>query len=133
MTTEELQVSFYQEIGQLFYAIAAADKVVRKSEYDALRKLIKDKWISMDSYTDAFGADAAYQIEIVFDWFDYEQLNAQECFVSFAGFYKGNKELFSKERKDLILKTAHAIAGAFAGKNKSELILLSQLTLLFKD
>ncbi|MDC8003771.1 hypothetical protein POV27_06895 [Aureisphaera galaxeae] len=133
MTTEELQLSFYQEIGQLFYAVAAADKVVRKSEYDALRKIVKDEWMSLDYYKDSFGADAAFQIEVVFDWFDYEQMNANECFKSFREFYKDYKELFTPERKQLIIKTAHAIAGAFAGKNKSELILLTKLTLLFKE
>ncbi len=132
MKIQELHVSFYQEIGQLFYAVAAADKVVRKSEYDALRKFIREEWLSLDDYKDTFGSDAAFQVEIVFDWFDYEQMNAKDCFESFSEFYKEHPSLFTPERKQLILKTAHAIANAFAGKNKSELIFLSRLSLLFK-
>ncbi|GAB5399968.1 MAG: hypothetical protein Aureis2KO_15530 [Aureisphaera sp.] len=133
MTTEELQLAFYQEVGQLFYAVAAADKVVRESETKTLKKLVREEWMSMDDYKDNFGADAAYQIEIVFDWFDYEQMTADDCYRSFEDFYNDHRKLFTPDRKKLIHKTAHAIAGAFAGKNKSELIILSRLTLLFKD
>ncbi|MEL6810318.1 MAG: hypothetical protein AAFP76_03165 [Bacteroidota bacterium] len=133
MTSEEIQLAFYQEVGQLFYAVAASDKIVRKKEYATLRKLVKENWMAMDEYTDEFGADAALQIEIVFDWFDYEQMNADDCFEAFSQFYKEYPKLFSDNRKDLIWKTANAIAAAFSGKNKSELIMLSRLHLLFKD
>ena len=114
-TMEKPQLLFYQKMGELFYAIAAADKVVRKTEYDMLKKIVSEQWKDLDDYEDPFHTDAAYQIEVVFDWFDYEQLDANDCFDSFA------------ERKKLIWKTANAIAGSFAGKNKSELIMLAKL------
>ena len=132
-TSESSQLVFNQEIGQLFYAIAAADKVVRKSEYDALCKLVKESWLTQDEYKDEFGVEAAYQIEIVFDWFDYENLVAEDCFEAFSDYYKEHKYLFTETKKKLIIKTAHAIAGAFSGKNKSELILLAKLSILFKS
>ena len=131
-TSEKPQVLLYQEIGQLFYAIAAADKVVRQAEYDALRNLVKVEWSSMDEYTDEFGVNAVYQMEIVFDWFDYEQLDANDCFESFAHYYKNHKNLFSETKKQLIWKTANSIANAFAGTNKSELILLTKLHFLLQ-
>lgn len=131
--SEKPQVLLYQEIGQLFYAIAAADKVVRKAEYEALRNLVKSEWSSMDSYPDEFGVNAVYQIEIVFDWFDYEQLDADDCFQSFAQYYKDHKNLFSDTLKKLIWKTANAIANSFAGSNKSELILLTKLHFLLQN
>jgi hypothetical protein len=131
-TSKNPQVLLYQEIGQLFYAIAAADKVVRKAEYDALRKLVKQEWSSLDTYTDEFGVNAVYQMEIVFDWFDYEQLDGNDCFESFASYYKDHKKLFSETQKQLIWKTANAIANSFSGTNKSELILLTKLHLLLQ-
>jgi len=130
--SEKPQVLLYQEIGQLFYAIAAADKVVRKAEYEALRNLVKLEWSSMNDYVDEFGVNAVYQMEIVFDWFDYEQLDANDCFKSFAQYYKDHKNVFSENQKQLLWKTANAIAGSFAGKNKSELILLAKLHLLLQ-
>lgn len=118
---------FYQKMGELFYAIAASDKVVRKAEYEALKKLVSKEWKNLDGYEDPFHTDAAYQIEVVFDWFDYEQLDANDCFDSFADYKKENGKFFTLEVKKLIWKTANAIANAFAGKNKSEVIMLAKL------
>ncbi len=131
-TIEKPQLLFYQKMGELFYAIAAADKVVKKAEYDKLKQLISERWKNLDDYEDPFHTDAAHQIEIVFDWFDYEQLDASDCFDSFADYKKDNPKLFTPERKKLIWETANAIAGAFAGKNKSELVMLAKLDTLLK-
>jgi hypothetical protein len=131
-TLDKPQLLFYQKMGELFYAIAAADKVVRKEEFNTLKKMVLDEWKNLDNYEDPFHTDAAYQIEVVFDWFDYEQLEATECYESFADYKKENPKLFTNERKDLILKTANAIANSFSGKNKSELIMLAKLKLLLK-
>ena len=71
-------------------------------------------------------------MEIVFEWFEYEKMDGEECFQSFSTYYKENKKLFNDKRKRLIWKTVNAIANAFAGKNKSELIMLTKLLLLLK-
>jgi hypothetical protein len=126
------QLLFYQKLGELFYSIAAADKVVKKAEYDALREMVRKYWKDLDTYEDAFHTDAAYQIEIVFDWFDYEHLDADDCFEDFKAYKKDHENLFTPERKKLIWKTADAIASAFSGKNKSELIMLAKLKILLE-
>ncbi|WP_271393460.1 hypothetical protein [Aequorivita sinensis] len=120
-------------MGELFYAIAAADKVVRKEEYDILKKMVLKKWKNIDNDKDSLQGNAAHQIEIVFDWFDYEQLDANDCFDSFADYKKENSKLFTEERKKLIWKTADAIASSFSGKNKSELVMLAKLKLLLEE
>lgn len=130
--TNKKQLLFYQKIGALFYAIAATDKVVHKSEYKALSKLVEAQWKEMDEYQDSFGKDAAYQISIVFEWFDYEAMDAYQCFEDFASYYKSHPSLFTTERKKLIKKTASDIANAFSGLNKSELVMIAKLDLLFK-
>ncbi len=127
------QLVFYQKMGELFYAIAAADKVVREAEFKALKDIVTEKWKNLDDYQDPFHTDAAYQIEVVFDWFDYEQLDANDCFDSFADYKKDNPKLFTEERKKLIWETANSIADAFAGKNKSELIMLAKLEKTLKN
>ncbi|WP_241836896.1 hypothetical protein [Aequorivita sp. KMM 9714] len=127
------QLLFYQKMGELFYAIAAADKVVRKEEYDILKKMVLKKWKNIDNDKDSLQVDAAHQIEIVFDWFDYEQLDANDCFDSFADYKKENSKLFTEDRKKLIWKTADAIASSFSGKNKSELVMLAKLKLLLEE
>ena len=130
--TEKPQIEFYQKLGALFYAIAASDKVVREQEHKALSELIKKEWASLDDYTDTFGTDAAFQMETVFDWFEYEQMNAEECFERFADFFKDHPALFSEKITKLIWKTANAIANAFSGKNKSEVIMLAKLKMLLQ-
>lgn len=130
VSTPELLL--YQELGELFYAIAAADKVVHNKEYNVLRQLVEDQWKKQDDYKDQFGTDAVYQISIVFEWFDYEKMDAEECFKSFTDYYDAHRRLFNDDRKELILKTAKTIADSFHGINKSELIMLTKLEILFK-
>ncbi|QQX75790.1 MULTISPECIES: hypothetical protein [Aequorivita] len=132
-TLDKPQLVFYQKMGELFYSIAAADKIVRKAEYEALKKIVIEQWKNLDDYEDPFHTDAAYQIEVVFDWFDYEQLDANDCFESFADYKKEHPKLFTHERKQLIWKTANTIANSFSGKNKSEVIMLAKLKNLLKD
>jgi uncharacterized tellurite resistance protein B-like protein len=127
------QLLFYQKMGELFYSIAAADNDVRKSEYDVLKNIVAEQWKNLDDYKDPFHTDAAHQIEVVFDWFDYEQLDANDCFESFADYKSEFPNLFTKERKELIWKTANAIASSFSDKNKSEIIMLTKLKNLLKD
>ena len=127
------ELLFYQKLGELFYAIAASDKVVRESEYKMLSQLVEKKWKQQDEYTDQFGTDAAYQIAIVFEWFDYERMEADVCFESFADYYKKNKNLFYGTRKALIMNTVINIAEAFSGTNKSELIMITKLKILFNN
>ncbi len=130
-TISKAELSFYQKTGELFYAVAAADKIVRTQEFDTLKEVVNTLWRPMEHYEDEFGEDAAYQMEIVFDWLDYESLDAEDCFDDFKDFYHNHPSLFSEKRKQLILKTAHKIAASFSGKNKSELTLLGKIQLLF--
>ncbi|TVZ27560.1 hypothetical protein JM83_2609 [Gillisia sp. Hel_I_86] len=128
----EPELIFYQKLGELFYAIAAVDKVVREQEYERLCELVISNWRKPENSKDEFGTNAAYQIEIVFEWFDHEQADAKECYESFKDYFEKHPKLFTKERKQLILKTANAIANEFAGKNKAELMILAKLKLLFE-
>ena len=118
---------FYQNLGKLFYAIAAADKVVKKEEIETLKNIVEREWVSIDDFQDEFGTDTAYQIEIIFDWLEKNQPDAYLSFEEFGDFKKEHEKLFTSEINNLILKTVGSIAASFAGKNKSELIMLSKL------
>ncbi|MBB5268441.1 hypothetical protein [Algibacter amylolyticus] len=128
-----MTLQFYQNLGKLFYAIAAIDGKVSAKEFEKLKLLVKKQWLEIDATEDAFGTDAAYQIEIVFDWLnEAKSLNTKACFDDFINYKKSQSHLFTKEIKGLILKTASAIAYAFAGINKSELTLLATLDIELK-
>lgn len=132
-TKKKLTHGFYKNLGKLFYAIAASDTEVRKAEFDKLKSLVKNYWLDVDSLEDEFGTDAAYEIEMVFEVLNAESnLNVKACFDDFVNYKHQQPHLFTPENKTLILKTAHAIANAFAGVNKSELILLAKLDMELK-
>ena len=121
-------ISFFQQLGKVFYSVAMADNNIRNEEVDKLKKVLQTQWLGLDETTDSFGSDSAYQIEIVFDWLIEIDWNDSEDVLNEFKFFKSEHEsLFTQEVKDLILKTAMAIAESFSGKNKSELVLISQL------
>lgn len=126
--TPEMLNLFYRNLGKLFYAIAAADKVVREDEINSLKEIVKSEWLRVDDVEDDFGSDSAFQIEIVFDWLVEQDLPAAECFSDFEFFINEHDNLFTSSIKKLIWKTANSIASAFSGKNKSELIMLAKLS-----
>lgn len=134
VTKKKMTIPFYQNLGKLFYAIAVIDGNVNPVEVDKLKKVVKEQWLVIDDLEDAFGSDAAYQIEIVFDWLNEQaNLNAEDCFNDFVGYKKRQSHLFTKENRNLILKTATKIAYAFSKINKSELRLLTKLHMQLKQ
>lgn len=130
MTSKKhMTLKFYQNLGKLFYAIAAIDNKVHEVEIQKLRELVSKEWLAVDDLEDDFGADAAYQIDIVFDWLRLEELNPQICYDDFVSYKTDQNHLFTNTVNQLILKTADAIAESFSSKNKSELMLLAKLTM----
>lgn len=131
--TKHLNVHFYEVLGKLFYVIAAADGVVEGIEFNKLKEIVKKEWLPIDDTEDNFDTDAAYQIEIVFDWLNAQNnLNKDVLFKDFIDYKNEQKHFFTPAIKKLIIKTAHAIAASFSGKNKSELIMLAKLDLELK-
>ncbi|OBX25392.1 hypothetical protein LX77_01709 [Gelidibacter algens] len=129
-TKKQMTLKFYQNLGKLFYAIAAADHKVLEAEISKLKEVVKKEWLAIDDLQDQFGTDAAYQIEVVFDQlYSDGKLNVKTCYDDFVTYKNDQKHLFTKQVKQLILKTANAIAESFSGKNKSELILLAKLNI----
>lgn len=124
--------NFYQNLGKLFYAIAAADKVVREEEVKALKKIVEEEWLDIDKINDEFGTDTAYQIEIIFDWLDENQPDAEEAFKEFKEYRQEHSNLFDEKIDRLILRTSNEIADSFAGKNRAEIMMLTKLRSLLK-
>ena len=132
-TPKSIPVEFYQSLGKLFYAISAADKVVRPAEINSLKEFVAKEWVPLKDEVDQFGSDTAFQIETVFEWLDEEITTASAAYNDFKNYYQEHKTLFSPQLKTKIRKTADAIASSFCGKNKSELTMLANLHLLFQE
>lgn len=123
-------IEFYQNLGKLFYAIAASDKMVRPEEYAKLKDIVKKDWMSSNLIEDSFKKNAEASIINTFNWLENDkEYDAETCYNSFVTYKKQNKALFINEVNQLIIKTATAIVYAFSGSNKQELILLTKLKL----
>ena len=121
-------ISFYENLGKLFYAIAAADDIVEEIEFNVLKETVKNKWIKIDAVDDNFHSDAAYKIETVFDWLNIEGFsNSETCYSEFIEFKEEHPSLFSKDINNLIIKTATKIAASAHDLNKLELMLVDKL------
>lgn len=132
METKKFNITFYQHIAKIFYAIAKADAIVKPEEIKMLKKVITENWLAVDETFDTFGTDTAYQIEIVFDWLYNKNATSANCYSDFIEYYQNHSYFFTHAIKSLILKTAGKISDSFAKKNKSELIMLAHLNIAFK-
>lgn len=131
--SQDTIISFYENLGKLFYATAAADDVVEQAEFDALKKIVKTEWTKVDPVDDDFHTDAAYQIETVFDWLNNEGFsNSETCYNEFLEFKKEHPSLFTPTIKSLIIKTAGKIAASVSGINKTELMFVAKLSIDLK-
>ena len=131
LNSEKIGNEFYQNLGKLFYTVAMADNNVRPKEVQRLREYVRQHWLEVDKFEDEFHTDAAYQIEIVFDWLDEEEKDGEEYFKEFKEFYMEHHEKFPETIKKLIVETAESIASSFAGKNRSEMLTIFKLKQLF--
>ncbi len=125
-------IALYQHLGRLFYAVAFADGRVHPGEIVKFKEIVTTAWLDLDEVTDRYQTDAAYQIEIVFEWLVENEKDSGECFQKFKDFYNDHPNLFTTELKNRIKSTSRAIAHAFAGTNKAELVLLAKIDLLLK-
>ena len=114
--------NFYEAIGYLCYAISAADRKVKLDEIKVLKKILTEDWLPQNH-----PSEAILKIQIVFEKLINQNLESDAAMIFFKLFKESHNELFTPDTKELIWKTVNSIAEAVAGKNKSELVLLSKL------
>lgn len=125
-----MSLEFYQNLGKLFYAIAAIDHSVREEELDKLKEIVKKEWLTTNLVDESSKTGIEASIINTFKWLQQDnEYGAETCFNSFLAFKKEHEHLFTSKVNILILKTAGAIASSFSGVNKRELIILTKLKL----
>ncbi len=123
----ETMMTFYEQLGRVFYGVAHADGTVRKEEEQRLDELVKTIWLANEDTEDGFGSDAAYQIEIVFNWLNENDWSQQNILSDFRDYMDEHPHLFDKNRRQLIMETAEFIADSFHHMNKKEVKFLTEL------
>lgn len=122
----------YEQLGNLFYSVAASDGHVKTKEIVKLKEIIDRDWLPLEESKDEFGIDAAHYIYITFDYLIASLTSAEDAFRAFASYYESHRSHFTKELKKKILKTSAEIANVFGGVNKSEISILTRLNLLLQ-
>ncbi|AWV97866.1 hypothetical protein [Arcticibacterium luteifluviistationis] len=130
--SNETMLSFYQQLGRVFYGIADADGTVRLGEVEKLDSIVKEHWLPLEDTFDEFDTDAAYQIEIVFSWLHENNWHEGNTLDEFGDYMKEHPKLFTEKNRQLIYNTAEKIAESFHGFNKKETTFLHQLSDLLK-
>lgn len=122
----------YKELGNLFYAIAAADKVIRPEEKRTLHDEILFAWKHHDNSTDRFGSDRAFLIEFEFETLEDESVSAEKAFDLFESYFKGHEAEIDKASRIKIFNSARHIAESVRKINHDELQYLVRLKTLMK-
>jgi hypothetical protein len=117
----------YEQLGYLFYAIASADKHLRKKEMEILKKDIEKEWIPLEDSTDEFGTDAANYIYFTFDSLLERDISPREAFESFRSYFIEHAGAFDETVRKKIQKTVLHMTNAFAHKNKTEEYIIKEL------
>ena len=117
---------FFKNIGNLFYAVAKADKSLTFEEYLKFSICLDNDWLH-------YGDENIALIKAQFNKLQNQEEKSEITFDAFIKFFKNNPELFKDDTKSLIIKTANEIAYAFAKINKSELKYVAKLSLAFKN
>ena len=125
MTLTSYTDKFYQALAHLCYAIIATDKSVRTEEVVALRQLLNSEWPNEEEHP--------HPVQLTFEQLIQQKAEVKEAMNYFKTFKENNEPLFTENTKKRIWKTVNTLAESVAGKNKSELVLLSQLSALFDE
>jgi hypothetical protein len=120
----------FEQIGNLFYAIAAEQKV-KPLEGAELKFLISEDWLPRNfEETKGVVSDETHFILTAMDNLEGAQTPPREAFSQFVKFYELHPEVFTAELTQRILNTATQITRIFEADNTADntgLIALKRL------
>jgi hypothetical protein len=122
----------FEQIGTLFYAIAA-EQHVKPLEVAELKMLISRDWLprTLDQ-TKAFASDETHFILTTMDTLQASETLALDAFNQFVKFYRLHPEVFTRELTQRILGTAMGITRVFRADNPQDNANLVSLKALFR-
>lgn len=127
----EAKEELYAGLGYLFYSIAASDGHVSDEESTKLKKIVQQHWIPVEPRQDEVGTDLAYFIEIGYDYAYSHKLTPANAIGRFKEAHAAHPDLFDASTRNLVTRTAQAVADALGGRNQQERHILEQLKEVF--
>ena len=119
--------TFFKKLGNLYFAIAAADQKITAKEKQSLEEIIQFQWKHTNHTTDRFGTDAAYLILFQFETLADGIVNPEHAYESFAHYYSEHMTEMDEPPRRKIFQSAVHIAESVRGVNHSELDYLLRL------
>lgn len=121
----------YEQIGNLFYAIAA-DQHVKPLEVAELKLLISKDWLPRNiEGNEPMVSDETHCILVTMDALAGSKTSGSEAFKDFSRFYANHSEVFNNEVKQRIFDTALEITKIFKADNPFENVHLVALENIF--
>lgn len=117
----------YRSLGYLFYSVAWCDRNLIQAEIDSLKHVVNTHWLVVDRNYDELGIESARYIEVTFDHAMDIRMPARAAYAIFAESQVKEPDRFDQKTKELILRSAMAIAEASGSVNRSEAARISEL------
>ncbi len=118
---------FYKALGDLFYAIAAADHTIGAEEREQLNNEIQFAWKHYDDSTDRFGSDRAFLAEFEFEALEDGMVSAEEAYGAFEEYFRDHQQDIDTQTRVRIFNSVRHIAEAIRKINKEEVEYLVRL------
>lgn len=123
---------FFEQLGNLFYAIAA-EQHVKPLEAGELKLLISRDWLPRSlGQNRSVVSDETHFILMTMDTLQAAETSARAAYNQFAKFYSLHPEIFTTELTERILQTAIEITAVFKADNPSDNTHLVALRKLMK-
>ena len=115
----------------MFFAIAISDVRLHEIEKDMVIKAITGyrRLLEPDDQRDLLSPEEYGENMLI--TISEEYSNAWELFENFEEYYRNNQSEFSDNSQQWIIAKANEIASSYAQQNKSEIVLIARLRLLF--
>ena len=119
--------NFYIELGNLLYAVAKSDGLVREKEWKLVHDKVINDLVPNEPHTDEYGMDAAYYVEMQFESLHEGDTDANDAFTSFIQYVNEHHTALDERLRKAIVNISEAVADAFKGTNTHEEQMLMKL------
>ena len=115
---ENFKREIFEQLGNLFYALAE-DQHVSAISSGELKMLLRKDWLTeTDHHSDDRVSEAAHLIGLTIDTLEAGKVPAGEAYGNFRRFYTQHREQFSYALKLKIIEATEAICGTFPSAEK---------------
>lgn len=129
----DIELGFYESLAKLFYCVLLSDNNLNKGELERLNKELDKHIVEADKHN-LFSTQQGNELigkklgELIV-----ANTDVWKVLDEFKAFKIAHEDLFTDEINAKLWKVVNALAFSTAGKNKSEIIALNEISLIFKQ